>query len=132
MKYFDYLRSIVYIRQMHILTNSLKSTFPISADFFPLKVLKVTRNFELSFCITNWKSFSAAPRSIDRTFDRFFNYVTGPNGVILEKKYLKFLSLETDGKVLIFSEKQTQASSIFETFILFTIFSNIFKGWFVD
>ena len=49
MKYFDYLRSIVYIRQMHILANSQKSTFPIRADFFPLKVLKVTRNFEAFF-----------------------------------------------------------------------------------
>ena len=45
MKYFDYLKSIVYIPQMHILANSPKSTFPISADFFPLKVLKVTLNF---------------------------------------------------------------------------------------
>ena len=44
MKYFDYLKSIVYNRQMHILANSRKSTSLISADFFPLKVLKVTRN----------------------------------------------------------------------------------------
>ena len=29
---YDYFRSIVYIRQMHILANSRKSTFPISAD----------------------------------------------------------------------------------------------------
>ena len=35
MKYSDYLRSIVYIRQMRILASSRKSTFPISADFFP-------------------------------------------------------------------------------------------------
>ena len=35
MKYFDYLNSIVYIREMHILANSRKSTFPIIADFFP-------------------------------------------------------------------------------------------------
>ena len=41
--------SIVYIRQMHILANSRKSTFPTSADFFPLKVLKVTRNFVAFF-----------------------------------------------------------------------------------
>ena len=45
MKYFDYFKSIVYIRHKHILANSRKSTFPISADFFPLKVLKVTRTF---------------------------------------------------------------------------------------
>ena len=49
MKYFDYLKYIVYMRQMHILANSQKSTFPISADFFPLKVLKVTRNFVAFF-----------------------------------------------------------------------------------
>ena len=49
MKYFNYLKSIVYIRQMHILTNSRKSTFPISADFLPLKVLKVNRNFVAFF-----------------------------------------------------------------------------------
>ena len=35
MKYFDYLKSIVYIRPMHIFANSEKSTFPISAEFFP-------------------------------------------------------------------------------------------------
>ena len=35
MKYFDYLKSIVYIRQMHILANSRKPTVPISADFPP-------------------------------------------------------------------------------------------------
>ena len=34
-KYFDDLKSIVYIRQMHILSNSRKSTFPKSADLFP-------------------------------------------------------------------------------------------------
>ena len=45
MKYFVYLKSILYIRQMRILGNSRKSILPISADFFPLKVLKVTRNF---------------------------------------------------------------------------------------
>ena len=44
MKYFDYLKSNVYIRQIHILANSRKSLFPIIADFFFLKVLKVTRN----------------------------------------------------------------------------------------
>ena len=49
MKYFDYLKSIVYIRQMHILANSRKSTFSVSADFFPLKVLKFTHNFEAFF-----------------------------------------------------------------------------------
>ena len=35
MKYFDYLKSIVYIRQMQILAYSQKPTFPISADFSP-------------------------------------------------------------------------------------------------
>ena len=45
MKYLDYVKSIVYVRQMHILVNSRKSTFSISADFFPLNVLKVIRNF---------------------------------------------------------------------------------------
>ena len=49
MKYFDYLKPIVYIRQMHILANSRKSIFPISADFFLIKVLKVTRNFVAFF-----------------------------------------------------------------------------------
>ena len=49
MKYLDYLKSIVYIRQMPILANSRKSTFPISADFFRLNVLKVTRNFVAFF-----------------------------------------------------------------------------------
>ena len=49
MKYFVYLKSILYIRQMRILANSRKSTLPISADFFPLKVLKVTRNFVAFF-----------------------------------------------------------------------------------
>ena len=49
MKYFDYLRSIVYIRQMNISANSRKSTFPVSADFFPLKVLRVTCNFVAFF-----------------------------------------------------------------------------------
>ena len=46
MKYFDDLKSIVYIRQMHILSNSRKSTFPKSADLFPLKIFspKGTRN----------------------------------------------------------------------------------------
>ena len=44
MQYFDYLKSSVYIRQMHILACSRKSTFRISADFFSLKVLKVIRN----------------------------------------------------------------------------------------
>ena len=37
MKYFDYLKSIVYIQQMHILANFGKSFFPLSADFSPLK-----------------------------------------------------------------------------------------------
>ena len=46
MKYFDYLKSIVYI---HILANSRKSTFPTSAGFFPQNVLKVTRNFVAFF-----------------------------------------------------------------------------------
>ena len=41
MKYLDY----VYVRQPHVLVNSRKSTFPINADFFPLNVLKVIRNF---------------------------------------------------------------------------------------
>ena len=45
MKYFDYLKSIVYIRQMNILANPRESTLPVSVDFFPLKVFKVTRNF---------------------------------------------------------------------------------------
>ena len=49
MKYFDYLKSIVYIRQMHILANSRKSSFPINADFFLLKVLKVIRTFVAFF-----------------------------------------------------------------------------------
>ena len=49
MKYFDYVKSIVYIRQRAILANSRKSTFPINADFFPLKVLNVTRNFVAFF-----------------------------------------------------------------------------------
>ena len=49
MKYFDYLKFNVYIRQMHILANSQKSTFPISADLFSLKVLKVTCNFAAFF-----------------------------------------------------------------------------------
>ena len=47
MKYFDYLKSIMYIR--HILANSRKSAFPISAGFFLLKVLKVIRNFVAFF-----------------------------------------------------------------------------------
>ena len=34
---FNYFKSIVYIRQMHILANSQKSAFPINADFFPQK-----------------------------------------------------------------------------------------------
>ena len=49
MKYFDYLKSIVYIRQMDILANSRKSSFPISANFFSLKVLKVSRTFVAFF-----------------------------------------------------------------------------------
>ena len=49
MEYSGYLKSIVNIRQMHILANSRKSTFSICADFFPLKVLKVTRNFVAFF-----------------------------------------------------------------------------------
>ena len=54
MKYFDYLKSIVYIRQIHILVNSRKPTFPISAEFFPLRVLNVARKFNLkiNFCST--------------------------------------------------------------------------------
>ena len=49
MKYFDYFKSVMYIRQMHTLANSRKSICPISADFFPLKVLMVTRNFVAFF-----------------------------------------------------------------------------------
>ena len=52
MKYFDYLKSIVYIRQIPILVNSRKSTFPISANFFPLKVLKATRS-SVAFFLCN-------------------------------------------------------------------------------
>ena len=33
------------MQQMPILANSRKSILPTSADFFPLKFLKVTRNF---------------------------------------------------------------------------------------
>ena len=49
MKCFDYLKSIVYIRQMHILASCRKSTSPISANFFPLEGLKFTRNFVAFF-----------------------------------------------------------------------------------
>ena len=35
MKYLDYIKSIVCIRQMHILANSRESTFPVSAESFP-------------------------------------------------------------------------------------------------
>ena len=49
MKYFDYLISLVQIWQMHILAISQKSAFSLGADFFPLKVLKVTRNFVAFF-----------------------------------------------------------------------------------
>ena len=35
MKYFDYLKSIVYIQQMNILANYRKSPVTVSADFFP-------------------------------------------------------------------------------------------------
>ena len=61
MKYFDYLKSIVYIRQMHIFANSRKSTFPISTDFFPLKVLKVTRNFVAFFLHNKLKIIFYSP-----------------------------------------------------------------------
>ena len=35
MKYFDYLKSIVYIRQMNILANYQKTPVTVRADFFP-------------------------------------------------------------------------------------------------
>ena len=35
------------------------------------------------------------------------------------KKHLKLFLLQTDGKFLIFSEKQTQGSSIFETYFYY-------------
>ena len=53
MKYFDYLISLVQIWQMHILAISQKSAFSLGADFFPLKVLKVTRNF-VAFFLYKW------------------------------------------------------------------------------
>ena len=56
MKYFDYLKSNVYIRQIHILANSRKSLFPIIADFFFLKVLKVTRNSVAFFLYISLKT----------------------------------------------------------------------------
>ena len=47
----------------------------------------------LSSCITNWKSFSAATRSIKCTYDRFFDFVTGlPLNVFLGKGVLKIWS----------------------------------------
>ena len=55
MKYFDYLKSILYIPQMNILVNSQKSTFSISADFFPLKVLKIIRNLVVYFLYNELK-----------------------------------------------------------------------------
>ena len=47
MKYLDY----VYVRQLHVLVNSRKSTFPINADFFSPKRFKGYSQFRS--CITN-------------------------------------------------------------------------------
>ena len=49
MKYFDYPKSTVYIRQMHILANSRNQLSKQVLIFFSLKVLKVTRNFVAFF-----------------------------------------------------------------------------------
>ena len=56
-----------------ILENQLSQSMLI---FFPLKVLNVTRNFVAFFLYNYWKSFSTAPRSIEYTSDRFFNFIT--------------------------------------------------------
>ena len=83
MKYFDYLKSILYIPQMNILVNSQKSTFSISADFFPLKVLKVIRNLvayslynELKIIFYSTLTYRMNVRQI--FWAGIFNFVTGP------------------------------------------------------
>ena len=49
MKYFDYLKSIVYIQQIHMWANSRKSTFPIIDHQKNLKFLDKSIYFWLPF-----------------------------------------------------------------------------------
>ena len=67
---------------LHILSQSTCLNRLISIEYKNKWNILIISNLwctyeRCTFCITNWKSFSTAPRSIECTSDRFFNFVTG-------------------------------------------------------